>query len=161
VIARSLAYAPYADILWFETSTPDLGEARELAQAIHERHPGKLLAYNCSPSFNWRRHLDDAQIATFQDELAALGYRFQFVTLAGFHALNQSMFELALGYRERGMSAYVELQEREFALEDQGYTAGRHQREVGAGYFDALLGALGESSTLALTGSTEEAQFTA
>ena len=161
VIARSLAYAPYADILWFETSTPDLGEAREFAHAIHERHPGKLLAYNCSPSFNWRRHLDDAQIATFQDELASLGYRFQFVTLAGFHALNESMFNLARGYRERGMSAYVELQEREFGLEDDGYTAGRHQREVGAGYFDALLGALGESSTLALTGSTEEAQFTA
>ena len=161
VIARSLAYAPYADILWFETSTPDLGEAREFAQAIHERHPEKLLAYNCSPSFNWRRHLDDAQIATFQDELAALGYRFQFVTLAGFHALNESMFDLARGYRDRGMSAYVELQDREFGLEEDGYTAGRHQREVGAGYFDALLGALGESSTLALTGSTEEAQFTA
>src|SRR4029079_5508555 len=159
-IARSLAYAPYADLLWFETSTPDLGEAREFAQAIHERHPGKLLAYNCSPSFNWRRHLEDPQIATFQDELAALGYRFQFGTLAGFHALNQSMFELARGYRERGMPAYVELQEREFALEDQGYSASRHQREVGAGYFDAILGALGESSTLALTGSTEEAQFT-
>jgi isocitrate lyase len=161
VIARSISYAPYADILWFETSTPDLGEAREFAQAIHERVPGKLLAYNCSPSFNWRSHLDDTQIAAFQDELASLGYRFQFVTLAGFHALNQSMFELALGYRERGMSAYVELQEREFALEEQGYTATRHQREVGAGYFDAILGALGESSTLALTGSTEEAQFTA
>src|SRR6187397_2093941 len=131
VIARSLAYAPYADILWFQTSTPDLGEAREFAQAIHERHPGKLLAYNCSPSFNWRRHLDDAQIATFQDELASLGYRFQFVTLAGFHALNESMFDLARGYRERGMSAYVELQEREFVLEDQGYSASRHQREVG------------------------------
>jgi isocitrate/methylisocitrate lyase len=160
VIARSLAYAPYADILWFETSTPDLGEAREFAQAVHERFPGKLLAYNCSPSFNWRSHLDDAQIATFQDELGELGYRFQFVTLAGFHALNESMFELARGYRERGMSAYVELQQREFALEEHGYTATRHQREVGAGYFDALLGALGESSTLALTGSTEEAQFT-
>ena len=161
VIARSLAYAPYADILWFETSTPDMGEAREFAQAIHERHPGKLLAYNCSPSFNWRRHLDDAQIATFQDDLGELGYRFQFVTLAGFHALNESMFELARGYREHGMSAYVELQEREFALETDGYTASRHQREVGTGYFDAILGALGESSTLALSGSTEEAQFTA
>ena len=161
VIARSLAYAPYADILWFETSTPDMGEAREFAQAIHERFPRKLLAYNCSPSFNWRNHLDDAQIATFQDELGELGYRFQFVTLAGFHALNESMFQLARGYRERGMSAYVELQEREFALEEHGYTATRHQREVGAGYFDAILGALGESSTLALTGSTEEAQFTA
>jgi len=161
VIARSLAYAPYADILWFETSTPDMGEAREFAQAIHERFPKKLLAYNCSPSFNWRSHLDDAQIASFQDELGLLGYRFQFVTLAGFHALNESMFQLARGYNERGMSAYVELQEREFALEEHGYTATRHQREVGAGYFDAILGALGESSTLALTGSTEEAQFTA
>jgi isocitrate lyase len=161
VIARSLAYAPYADILWFETSTPDMGEAREFAQAIHERFPGKLLAYNCSPSFNWRSHLDDAQIATFQDELGDLGYRFQFVTLAGFHALNESMFELARGYGDRGMSAYVELQERELALEERGYTATRHQREVGAGYFDAILGALGESSTLALSGSTEEAQFTA
>ena len=161
VIARSLAYAPYADILWFETSTPDMGEAREFAQAIHERFPGKLLAYNCSPSFNWRSHLDDAQIATFQDDLGELGYRFQFVTLAGFHALNESMFELARGYRERGMSAYVELQEREFSLEEHGYTATRHQREVGAGYFDAIIGALGESSTLALSGSTEEAQFTA
>jgi isocitrate lyase len=160
VIARSLAYAPYADVLWFETSTPDIGEAREFAQAIHERFPGKLLAYNCSPSFNWRSHLDDAQIASFQDELGDLGYRFQFVTLAGFHALNASMFELAHGYRERGMSAYVELQEREFELEGDGYTATRHQREVGAGYFDAILQVLGESSTLALTGSTEEAQFT-
>jgi len=158
-IARSLAYAPYADILWFETSTPDLGEAREYAQAIHERFPGKLLAYNCSPSFNWRRHLDDAQIATFQDELGALGYRFQFVTLAGFHALNATMFDLARGYGDRGMTAYVELQEHEFALEEHGYTATRHQREVGAGYFDAVLQALGESSTLALAGSTEEAQF--
>jgi len=159
-IARSLAYAPYADILWFETSTPDMGEAREFAQAIHERFPGKLLAYNCSPSFNWRDHLEDAQIATFQDELGELGYRFQFVTLAGFHALNESMFQLAHGYRDRGMSAYVELQEREFGLEEHGYTATRHQREVGAGYFDAILQALGESSTLALAGSTEEAQFT-
>jgi isocitrate/methylisocitrate lyase len=158
-IARSLAYAPYADILWFETSTPDMGEAREFAQAIHERFPGKLLAYNCSPSFNWRSHLEDAQIASFQDELGDLGYRFQFVTLAGFHALNESMFELARGYRERGMSAYVELQEREFGLEEHGYTATRHQREVGAGYFDAILQALGESSTLALAGSTEETQF--
>jgi isocitrate lyase len=158
-VARSLAYAPYADILWFETSTPDMGEAREFAQAIHKRFPGKLLAYNCSPSFNWRRSLDDAQIATFQDDLAALGYRFQFVTLAGFHALNASLFELAHGYAESGMTAYVGLQEREFELEPLGYTATRHQREVGAGYFDAVLQALGESSTLALTGSTEEAQF--
>ena len=159
VIARSLAYAPYADILWFETSTPDLGEARDFADAIHERFPGKLLAYNCSPSFNWRSHLDDGQIATFQNELGELGYRFQFVTLAGFHALNESMFQLAHGYRDHGMSAYVELQEREFAIEERGYSATRHQREVGAGYFDAILGALGESSTLALVGSTEEAQF--
>jgi isocitrate lyase len=160
VIARSLAYAPYADILWFETSTPDMGEAREFAQAIHERFPGKLLAYNCSPSFNWRSQLDDAQIASFQDELCALGYRFQFVTLAGFHALNASLFELAHGYARDGMTSYVALQEREFALEEHGYTASRHQREVGAGYFDAVLQALGESSTLALAGSTEEAQFT-
>ena len=161
VIARSLAYAPYADILWFETSTPDMGEAREFAQAIHERFPGKLLAYNCSPSFNWRSQLDDAQIASFQDELGALGYRFQFVTLAGFHALNASLFELAHGYARDGMTSYVALQDREFELEEHGYTATRHQREVGAGYFDAVLQALGESSTLALAGSTEEAQFTA
>jgi isocitrate lyase len=160
-IARSLAYAPYADVLWFETSTPDLGEAREFAQAIHERYPGKLLAYNCSPSFNWRRHLDDAAIASFQDDLGELGYRFQFVTLAGFHALNESLFALARGYAEDGMTSYVALQEREFALEEHGYTATRHQREVGAGYFDAVLQTLGESSTLALTGSTEEAQFAA
>jgi isocitrate lyase len=160
-IARSLAYAPYADLLWFETSTPDLGEAREFAQAVHERFPGKLLAYNCSPSFNWRRHLDDRAIAGFQDDLAALGYRFQFVTLAGFHALNASMFELAHGYARDGMPAYVGLQEREFELERAGYTATRHQREVGAGYFDAVLDTItsGESSTLALTGSTEKAQF--
>ena len=157
-IARSLAYAPYADILWFETSTPDMGEAREFAQAIHERFPGKLLAYNCSPSFNWRSHLDDAQIATFQDELGALGYRFQFVTLAGFHALNASLFELAHGLRARRDDRLRRPQEREFELEEHGYTATRHQREVGAGYFDALLRALGESSTLALAGSTEEAQ---
>jgi isocitrate lyase len=159
VIARSLAYAPFADILWFETSTPDMGEAREFAQAIHERFPGKLLAYNCSPSFNWRSHLDDSQIASFQDELNALGYRFQFVTLAGFHALNVSLFELAHGYARDGMTSYVALQEREFELEEHGYTATRHQREVGAGYFDAVLQALGESSTLALAGSTEAAQF--
>ena len=160
-IARSLAYAPFADILWFETSTPDLGEAVEFAQAIHERHPGKLLAYNCSPSFNWRRHLDDEAIGGFQERLGELGYKFQFVTLAGFHSLNAGMFELARGYAGAGMSAYVELQEREFALEEFGYTATRHQREVGAGYFDAVLHAVsgGESSTLALKGSTEEAQF--
>ena len=160
-VARSLAYAPYADLLWFETSTPDLGEAREFAQAIHERFPGKLLAYNCSPSFNWKRHLDDARIATFQEELGALGYRFQFVTLAGFHALNAAMFDLARGYASEGMPAYVRLQDEEFALEEDGYSATRHQREVGAGYFDAVAEAVsgGSSSTLALRGSTEEAQF--
>jgi isocitrate lyase len=158
-ISRSLAAAPFADVLWFETSTPDMGEAREFAQAIHERFPGKLLAYNCSPSFNWRSHLSDAEIASFQDDLGALGYRFQFVTLAGFHALNASLFDLAHGYAREGMTAYVALQEREFELEEHGYTATRHQREVGAGYFDAVLQALGESSTLALSGSTEEAQF--
>jgi isocitrate lyase len=160
-IKRSLAYAPYADVIWFETSTPDLEEAQTFAEAIHERHPRKLLAYNCSPSFNWRKHLSDAQIATFQQELARMGYRFQFVTLAGFHALNESMFQLARGYAEGGMSAYVELQEREFALEAQGYTATRHQREVGAGYFDGVVNAVtgGTASTRALEGSTEEAQF--
>jgi isocitrate/methylisocitrate lyase len=160
-IARSLAYAPYADVLWFETSTPDLGEAREFAEAIHERHPRKLLAYNCSPSFNWRKALSDEQIAGFQEQLGEWGYRFQFITLAGFHSLNAGMFELARGYRERGMSAYVDLQQREFALEADGYTATRHQREVGAGYFDQVVQAVagGESSTLALHGSTEEAQF--
>jgi isocitrate lyase len=162
-IARGLAYAPYADLLWCETSTPDLDEAREFAEAIHAEFPGKLLAYNCSPSFNWRQHLDDAEIARFQDELGALGYRFQFITLAGFHALNASMFELARGYAEAGMTAYVRLQEREFELEEEGYTATRHQREVGAGYFDLIAEAVsgGESSTLALKGSTEEAQFRA
>jgi isocitrate/methylisocitrate lyase len=160
VIARSLAYAPYADVLWFETSTPDLGEAKEFAQAIHERHPRKLLAYNCSPSFNWKKALSDDQVAGFQQQLGEWGYRFQFITLAGFHALNESMFELARGYRDRGMSAYVDLQEREFALEQDGYTATRHQREVGAGYFDHVMQAVAkESSTLALKGSTEEQQF--
>jgi isocitrate lyase len=160
-IARGLAYAPYADILWFETSTPDYEEARLFAHAVHAEHPGKLLAYNCSPSFNWRRHLDDDAIASFQTDLADLGYRFQFVTLAGFHALNASMFELAHAYRESGMSAYVQLQEHEFELENAGYTATRHQREVGAGYFDLVTQTLsaGRSSTLALVGSTEEAQF--
>ncbi|HWB56454.1 MAG TPA: isocitrate lyase, partial [Gaiellaceae bacterium] len=160
-IARGLAYAPYADLIWCETSTPDLGEAREFADAIHERFPGKLLAYNCSPSFNWKRHLDDDEIARFQRELGRMGYGFQFITLAGFHALNESMFELARGYAEEGMTAYVRLQEREFELEDEGYTATRHQREVGAGYFDLVAEAVsgGESSTLALRGSTEEAQF--
>jgi isocitrate lyase len=160
-IARGLSYAPYADLLWCETSTPDLDEAREFAEAIHAEFPGKLLAYNCSPSFNWKKHLDDDEIVAFQDELGALGYKFQFITLAGFHALNASMFDLARGYAVDGMSAYVRLQEREFALEEEGYTATRHQREVGAGYFDLVAEAVsgGESSTLALKGSTEEAQF--
>src|SRR3954452_12646522 len=160
-ISRGVAYAPYADLIWCETSTPDMAEAEQFAAAIHEKHPGKLLAYNCSPSFNWRKHLSDAQIATFQKDLAALGYRFQFITLAGFHSLNLSMFELARGYRDDAMTAYVEVQEREFALEDEGYTATRHQREVGAGYFDQVLETItgGTSSTLALKGSTEEEQF--
>jgi len=159
-IARSLAYAPYADLLWFETSTPDLGEARAFARAIHEKFPGKLLAYNCSPSFNWRQHLDDEQIAGFQEQLAGWGYRFQFITLAGFHALNAGMFELARGYGRDAMTAYVQLQEHEFELEEFGYTATRHQREVGAGYFDLVTQAVApDSSTLALKGSTEEAQF--
>jgi len=158
-IARGLAAAPYADLVWFETATPDMGEAREFAQAIHERFPGKLLAYNCSPSFNWRAHLDDSAIAGFQEELAGLGYKFQFVTLAGFHSLNAAMFGLARGYAQDGMSAYVGLQDEEFALEEHGYSATRHQREAGAGYFDAVMQTLGESSTLALEGSTEAAQF--
>jgi isocitrate lyase len=160
-IARGLAYAPYADLIWFETSTPDQGEAREFADAIHDSFPGKLLAYNCSPSFNWKRHLDDEAIAGFQGRLGEMGYKFQFITLAGFHALNESMFELARGYAEEGMTAYVRLQEREFELEADGYTATRHQREVGAGYFDQVAQAVsgGESSTLALRGSTEEQQF--
>jgi isocitrate lyase len=160
-IARGLAYAPYADLVWFETSTPDLAEAEEFAGALHQRYPGKWLAYNCSPSFNWRRHLSDARIASFQRDLARLGYRFQFVTLAGFHSLNAGMFELARGYRDEAMSAYVRLQEQELALEEDGYTAARHQREVGAGYFDEVLATItgGAASTLALRGSTEEAQF--
>ena len=160
-IARGLAYAPYADLVWFETSTPDLADAELFAAAMHERHPGTLLAYNCSPSFNWRRHLSDPQIATFQRDLASLGYRFQFITLAGFHSLNASMFELAQGYRDEAMTAYVRLQEREFELEADGYTATRHQREVGAGYFDQVLQTItgGAASTLALHGSTEEEQF--
>ncbi|MFT4212299.1 MAG: isocitrate lyase [Microbacterium sp.] len=160
VIARGLAFAPYADLLWVETGEPDIELAREFATAIHERFPGKMLAYNCSPSFNWKRHLDDAQIATFQQELAELGYRFQFITLAGFHALNHSMFDLASGYAERAMSAYVDLQEAELAAETRGYTATRHQREVGTGYFDLVSTALNpDSTTLALAGSTETAQF--
>jgi isocitrate lyase len=149
--------------VWCETSTPDLEEAQKFADAIRAKYPGKLMAYNCSPSFNWKRHLDDATIATFQQQLADMGYRFQFVTLAGFHALNASMFELANGYRDNGMTAYVELQEQEFAMEAEGYTATRHQREVGTGWFDLVSQAVtgGRSSTLALKGSTEEAQFEA
>jgi isocitrate lyase len=160
-ISRGLAYAPYADLIWCETSTPDLGEAAQFAEAIHAEFPGKMLAYNCSPSFNWKRHLDDVTIAKFQKELGAMGYRFQFITLAGFHALNATMFDLARGYAERGMTAYVELQESEFAMESAGYTATRHQREVGAGYFDQVSQVItgGSSSTLALQGSTEQEQF--
>ncbi len=159
-IARGLAYAPYADLVWFETSTPDLGEAREFAAAIHERFPGKLLAYNCSPSFNWRAHLSEREIAAFQDTLAEWGYRFLFVTLAGFHSLNAAMFELARGYASEHMAAYVRLQQRELELAELGYSAVRHQREVGAGYFDLVAQAVApDSSTLALRGSTEEAQF--
>ncbi|MGH3086067.1 MAG: isocitrate lyase [Rubrobacteraceae bacterium] len=161
-IARGLSYAPYADVVWCETSTPDIGEAREFAQAIHEKFPGKLLAYNCSPSFNWKAKLSDEDIATFQEQIGEMGYKFQFITLAGFHALNYSMFDLADDYRERGMTAYSELQQAEFAAESRGYTATKHQREVGAGYFDevAQIVAGGTASTTALTGSTEEAQFT-
>jgi isocitrate lyase len=161
-IARGLAYAPYADLLWCETSTPDLDEAQRFAEAIHERFPRKWLAYNCSPSFNWKAHLDEAAVAHFQKELGAMGYKFLFVTLAGFHSLNASMFELAKKYASEGMAAYVGLQEREFELEDEGYSATRHQREVGAGYFDKVSLAVSgdEASTLALKGSTEEEQFT-
>jgi isocitrate lyase len=160
-IKRSIAYAPYVDMLWFETSRPDLEEARRFAEAVHEVFPGKLLAYNCSPSFNWKRHLDDQTIAGFQREIGAMGYRFQFITLAGFHALNTSMFELAGGYAHQGMTAFVRLQQREFELERLGYTATRHQREVGTGYFDTVSQVIsrGEASTLALRGSTEEEQF--
>ena len=160
-IARAVAYAPYADLLWCETSTPDLDEAREFAEGVHAHHPGKMLAYNCSPSFNWKAKLDPATIAKFQKELAAMGYKFQFVTLAGFHVLNHGMFELARAYRERGMAAYSELQEREFAAEAHGYSATRHQREVGTGYFDQVIQVItgGASSTVALQGSTEKAQF--
>ena len=160
-IARGLAYAPFADMLWCETATPDLDEARSFAEGIHTEYPGKLLAYNCSPSFNWKAHLDDASIAKFQKELGAMGYRFQFITLAGFHALNASMFELAHGYADEGMSAYVRLQEREFEMEEDGYTATRHQAEVGTGYFDQVSQVIsgGTASTLALRGSTEEKQF--
>jgi isocitrate/methylisocitrate lyase len=160
-IARGMAYAPHADLLWCETPTPDLEEARAFADAIHARHPDKLLAYNCSPSFNWRKHLDDAAIARFQKELGAMGYQFQFITLAGFHALNASAFELASAYAREGMTAYVRLQDREFELESDGYTATRHQAEVGTGYFDLVSQVVsgGRASTLALEGSTETAQF--
>ncbi len=160
-IARGLAYAPYADLIWCETSTPDLAEAKAFSEAIRAQFPGKLLAYNCSPSFNWKKNLSDTDIARFQRELGAMGYKFQFITLAGFHALNHSMFQLARGYKARQMSAYVELQEAEFAAEPQGYTATRHQREVGTGYFDQLTQAIsaGASSLSALKGSTEEEQF--
>jgi isocitrate lyase len=160
-VARGLAYAPYADMIWMETSTPDLEQARLFAEAIHKHHPGKPLAYNCSPSFNWKKNLDDSTIAKFQRELGAMGYKFQFVTLAGFHSLNHSMYQLAHGYKDRGMAAYSELQQAEFAAEKIGYTATKHQREVGTGYFDAVSQVIsaGNSSTLALHGSTEEEQF--
>lgn len=162
-ISRGLAYAPYADLVWCETSVPDLTYARRFAEAIHRQFPDKLLSYNCSPSFNWRKNLDDATIAKFQRELGAMGYKFQFITLAGFHALNYSMFDLAYGYARNNMSAFVELQEKEFAAGQRGFTAVKHQREVGTGYFDAVTQTVegGASSTTALTGSTEEAQFTA
>ncbi len=162
-IARALAYAPYADVLWFETSKPDIGEARQFAEAIHAKFPGKLLAYNCSPSFNWRRHLTEAQVATFQRDLGAMGYKFQFVTLSAFHALNLSMFQLALDYKDRGMAAYAELQSREFAAEREGYQAVKHQEFVGVGYFDEVTQVIagGKSSTTALEGSTEKEQFAA
>jgi isocitrate lyase len=160
-IARGLSYAPYADVVWCETSKPDLEQARRFAEAIHEKFPDKFLAYNCSPSFNWKRNLSDEDIATFQEQIGEMGYKFQFITLAGFHALNYAMFELAYDYKERGMAAYSELQQREFDAEERGYTATKHQREVGAGYFDdvAQVVAGGMASTTALTGSTEEMQF--
>ena len=160
-IARALSYAPYVDMLWFETATPDLAEAKKFAERMHAKFPGKLLAYNCSPSFNWKAKLDHATIAKFQRELGAMGYKFQFVTLAGFHSLNYSMFNLARGYRDRGMAAYSELQEAEFAAEPEGYTATKHQHEVGTGYFDEVARVIagGETSTAALEGSTEAEQF--
>ena len=162
-IARGVAYAPYADLVWCETSKPDIDQAKRFAEALHKAHPGKLLAYNCSPSFNWKKHLDDATIAKFQRELGAMGYKFQLITLAGFHSLNHGMFALANDYKARQMAAYVELQQAEFAAEAEGYSATRHQREVGTGYFDAVTQAIanGQSSLAALTGSTEEAQFKA
>ncbi|HEX5032354.1 MAG TPA: isocitrate lyase [Candidatus Eisenbacteria bacterium] len=160
-IARAIAYAPYADLIWMETSTPDLEEARQFAEAVHARFPGKMLAYNCSPSFNWRAKLDPGTIAKFQKELGAMGYKFQFVTLAGFHSLNHGMFELARAYKDRGMAGYAELQTAEFDSEKHGYSATRHQREVGTGYFDEVMQVIsnGSCSTLALDGSTEKAQF--
>ena len=160
-IARGLSYAPYADVVWCETSKPDLEQARQFAEAIHEKFPGKLLAYNCSPSFNWKKNLSEEDIATFQEQIGEMGYKFQFITLAGFHTLNYAMFDLADQYRKRGMTAYSELQQREFDAEEHGYTATKHQREVGAGYFDevAQVVAGGMASTTALTGSTEEMQF--
>jgi isocitrate lyase len=160
-IARGLAYAPYADLLWWETSTPDLGEAREFAQAIHEKYPNKLLAYNCSPSFNWRAFLSEAELLTFREKLAEMGYKYQFITLAGFHALNTSMFELALAYRQRGMAGYADLQSREFALQEKGFKAVKHQSFVGTGYFDAIQEIVtgGLTAITAMKGSTEEAQF--
>lgn len=162
-IARGVAYAPYCDLIWCETSKPDLDQARRFAEGIHRAHPGKMLAYNCSPSFNWKKNLDDATIAKYQRELAAMGYRFQFITLAGFHQLNHGMFELARGYKDRQMAAYSELQQAEFASEADGYTATRHQREVGTGYFDAVSVAItgGSASTTAMAHSTEADQFTA
>ena len=160
-IARGISYAPYADIIWCETATPDLEEARRFAEGVHRAYPGKLLAYNCSPSFNWKKKLDGETIANFQQELGKMGYKFQFVTLAGFHALNYSMFELARGYRDHGMAAYSKLQQGEFAMEAEGYTATKHQREVGTGYFDEVAQVIagGTSSTMALVGSTEAEQF--
>ena len=159
-ISRGLAYAPYADLIWCETSKPNLDDARRFAEAIHARFPGKMLAYNCSPSFNWKKNLDDATIANFQKELGAMGYKFQFITLAGFHSLNYGMFDLAHGYARRQMSAFVELQEKEFAAAERGFTAVKHQREVGTGYFDAVTTTIErEASTAALKGSTEDEQF--
>ena len=160
-LSRALAYAPYADLLWCETAEPDLDEAERFAAAVHERFPGKPLAYNCSPSFNWKRALGEDEIGSFQEKLSDLGYKFQFITLAGFHTLNFSMFELARNYREHGMAAYANLQEKEFAAEDRGYTATKHQRQVGAGYFDEVAQTIagGEVETAAVKGSTEEQQF--
>jgi isocitrate lyase len=160
-ISRGLAYAPYADLIWWETSEPDLGEAREFAEEMHRHHPGKMLAYNCSPSFNWLKKMSIEEATRYQEKIGAMGYKFQFVTLAGFHSLNLSMFELAKGYSSRGMGAYSEMQQREFAAQDNGFTAVRHQREVGTGYFDAVSVAIsgGKSSTTAMAGSTETEQF--